>query len=423
MDKIWIRGGKTLRGVIPISGAKNAALPLMACALLTDKPLILGNVPDLSDIRQMLLLLEQHGVEIGQNGHEYSLHARALRSCRAPYEIVSKMRASILVLGPLLARYGKAEVSLPGGCAIGTRPVNVHIEGMRALGAEVGISEGYIYATAPRGLTGAEITLPVISVTGTENLLMAAVLARGRTVLKNVAREPEVCNLAECLQAMGAHISGIGTDTLEIEGRESLDGASFPVMPDRIEAATYAVASAITHGDAILDGVHMEHLSSFWSHFRKAGVEVTDLSPDQVYTRVRVRMDQDIQGEDIMTEPYPGFPTDLQAQFMAFMTLCRGASMITETIFENRFMHVLELCRMNADITIHTSSALVRGVPRLIGAPVMATDLRASVSLILAGLAAEGETTVQRIYHIDRGYEHIEQKLQECGAEVDRIKA
>lgn len=425
MEKMIVIGGKRLQGVISISGAKNAALPLMASSILTDQKLTLTNIPQLSDIAQMERLLAQHGVDISWNRAQKSctLQAKNITNITAPYEIVSKMRASILVLGPLVARYGKAIVSLPGGCAIGTRPVNVHIDGLSALGAKIHITGGYIYAeTSSEGLIGTEITIPVVSVTGSENLIMASVLAKGQTVLKNVAREPEVCNLAYCLVAMGAKIEGIGTDTLTIQGVESLHEATYGVIPDRIEAATYAVAGAITYGDIILDGVCVSHLSSFWTHMKRAGVQIENLSPaDQELAKVRVCMDQDLLGVDVMTEPYPGFPTDVQAQFMALMTICKGASMITETIFENRFMHVLELCRMSADITVHKSSALVRGVKRLIGAPIMATDLRASVSLILAGLAAEGETTVQRIYHIDRGYESIEQKLQACGAVVERV--
>lgn len=425
MEQMIVNGGKQLRGRVHISGAKNAALPLMACSLLTDESLILERLPKLSDVRQMELLLNQHGVDIFVDRYTDALcelRLQRLESCRAPYEIVKKMRASILVLGPLVARHGRAEVSIPGGCAIGTRPVNVHIEGLRALGAEVHLDQGYICAEAPNGLTGAEITLPVASVTGTENLVMAAALARGTTILKNAAREPEVANLCECLVAMGARITGIGSSTLTLEGVPSLHGAKVRVIPDRIEAATYAVAAAITHGDLDLEGVQMSHLSCFWEALRKAGASVEPVTNEDIPTSVRVHLPGELWGVDVMTEPYPGFPTDAQAQFMALMTLCQGAALITETIFENRFMHVLELCRLNADITVHHASALVRGKSELVGAPVMATDLRASVSLILAGLAAKGETIVQRIYHIDRGYEQVEEKLRACGADIERVQ-
>lgn len=421
MKKIVIEGGTALQGRVEISGAKNATLPLMAAALLTDEPLVLKNIPHLSDIERMKELLDGLGVilSLPEDDRTVVLQAETLTSTLAPYEIVSKMRASILVLGPLLARCHQAEVSLPGGCAIGARPVNVHLEGLRLLGAEVEVENGYIRGRAPNGLKGATIVMPVVSVTGTENLIMAATLAEGTTVLKNAAKEPEVCDLVRCLQAMGAKIAGMGTDTLTIEGCARLKGTRYSVLPDRIEAATYAVAAALTHGDLWLDNVVYDDLLSFWAHLAKAGA-VVERKKGDFYDAVRVSMPSDISGVDVMTEPFPGFPTDIQAQFMAFMTLCKGAAMITETIFENRFMHVPELCRMSADITIHKTSALVRGVSQLVGAHVMATDLRASVSLILAGLVAKGTTTVHRVYHIDRGYEQIEMKLRRCGAVIER---
>jgi UDP-N-acetylglucosamine 1-carboxyvinyltransferase len=427
MEKIVVTGGHALRGSVRISGAKNAALPLLAAALLTDKELRFANVPDLSDIQQMLALLDGHGARFTYDPAEKTccLRTSAIKSEIAPYDIVRKMRASILVLGPLLARHGKAVVSLPGGCAIGTRPVNVHIDGLRALGADITIENGFICAqTAGKRLRGADIRLPLVSVTGTENLLMAATLAQGQTILRNVAKEPEVCDLANCLVVMGARIDGIGTDTLTIDGVDELHGAEYTVIPDRIEAATYAVGAIITHGDLVLENVIFEDLAIFWDRLRSAGATVEQLEGD--LESVRVKMDQDAKGireVDIITGPYPGFPTDIQAQFMALMTLCYGASMITETIFENRFMHVLELCRMGANITIHHASALVRGVKQLTGTNVMATDIRASVSLVLAGLAAQDTTQIHRIYHIDRGYEQIERKLQQCGAIIERVAA
>lgn len=426
MKKLLIEGGASLRGRVCISGAKNASLPLMAASLLTDEPLTLRNVPHLSDILRMKELLASFGVEFPSSDEEKTvvLKAQRITSTRASYDIVSKMRASILVLGPLLARCRQACVSLPGGCAIGARPVNAHIEGLRCLGAEITVAEGYIQARAPHGLTGATVVLPVVTVTGTENLLMAATLAKGTTVLKNAAKEPEVSDLVRCLQAMGAHIEGLGTDTLTIDGCKRLGGVTHNVIPDRIETATYAVAAALTRGDVWLDNIVYDDLLSFWVHLAKAGAFIervpSEAPSGQGHDRVHITMPHDIQGVDVMTEPYPGFPTDLQSQFMAFMTLCQGAAMITETIFENRFMHVPELCRMSADITLHKSSALVRGVKQLVGAHVMATDLRASVALVLAGLVAKGTTTVHRIYHLDRGYEALEEKLCKCGANIER---
>ncbi len=417
MDKLIIRGGNVLRGTIPISGAKNAALPLMTAALLTDAPLILNNVPMLADIRTLTGLLRQHGCTATQNDSQsWTLHAPAITSTTAPYELVRKMRASVLVLGPLLARCGEAKVSLPGGCAIGTRPVDLHLKGLEAMGAVITLEDGYIHAHAPKGLQGGQFHMPFVSVGATENLLMAASIARGTTTLTNAAKEPEVQDLANLLCAMGAKIEGIGTDTLVITGVSVLHGATYRVLPDRIETGTYMIAAAMTGGDVNLTQAEPGHLSLFIDKLREAGVVVTTTADS-----IQVKGDmQALTGCDAMTEPYPGFPTDLQAQFMTLMCLARGASMITETIFENRFMHVPELMRMGAHVTVHKSSALVRGVPVLKGAPVMATDLRASSGLILAALAAQGESTIHRIYHLDRGYENLEAKLSACGADVVR---
>jgi UDP-N-acetylglucosamine 1-carboxyvinyltransferase len=428
MDKIRIRGGHALRGEIPIGGAKNAALPLMAAALLTEETLSLSNLPHLADIATMATLLAQLGVEVhlngdaAQQGHAarvIELTARSIAETTAPYDLVRKMRASVLVLGPLVARCGQAQVSLPGGCAIGTRPVDLHLKGLQQLGASIELREGYIHASAPSGLRGARITFPMVSVGATENLLMAACLAEGETVLANAAREPEIGDLALCLTAMGARIEGIGTDTLTVEGVKRLHGASHAIIPDRIETGTYMMAAAITDGDIELLGTRRELIGAVAEVLGQAGVAVEDTARG---LRVR-RANGRVTGTDVMTEPFPGFPTDLQAQMMALMCTSSGAAMITETIFENRFMHVPELCRMGASINVHGASAMVRGVPRLIGAPVMATDLRASVSLVLAGLAAEGETVLNRVYHLDRGYERLVEKLGACGAEIERLKA
>jgi UDP-N-acetylglucosamine 1-carboxyvinyltransferase len=427
MDRIRIRGGNRLRGEIQISGAKNAALPLMAAALLTDEPLRLANVPDLVDIATMASLLEQLGVAIsvseparaapgGTRG--MTLHAARIVDTTAPYDLVRKMRASVLVLGPLVARCGTAKVSLPGGCAIGTRPVDLHLKGLAQLGADIELHDGYVHAAAPKGLTGGRIVFPNVSVGATENLLMAAVLARGETEIVNAAREPEVVDLGHCLIAMGADIKGIGTDTLHIRGVEKLHGAAHAVIPDRIETGTYAMAAAISDGDIELLGARIELLEAVAQTLAQARVA---LEPTERGLRAR-RIDGELIGVDAMTEPFPGFPTDLQAQFMALMTPASGAAMITETIFENRFMHVPELCRMGASINVHGASAMVRGVKRLTGAPVMATDLRASVSLVLAGLAADGDTILNRVYHLDRGYERLVEKLAACGAEIERLK-
>ncbi len=426
MDRIRIRGGNRLTGAIPISGAKNAALPLMAASLLTQDTLQLSNLPHLADISTMANLLSQHGVALEMNGEAngghmgrvFSLGAETITNTVAPYDLVRTMRASILVLGPLLAREGKAQVSLPGGCAIGTRPVDLHLQGLEQLGAEIELEEGYIKARVKGGLKGAHIVLPMVSVGATENLLMAACLAEGETVISNAAREPEVSDLANCLVAMGAKIEGIGSDTLSVTGVTSLKGATHEVVADRIETGTYAVAAAITGGDVILSGGRLDLIESTVETLARAGVEIT---PTEEGIRVRCKGDK-VEGVDTMTEPFPGFPTDLQAQIMALLSCAKGASMITETIFENRFMHVPELCRMGANIHVHGASAIIRGVEGLTGARVMATDLRASVSLVLAGLAAQGETVINRVYHLDRGYERLEEKLAACGAEITRIR-
>ncbi|HVC55916.1 MAG TPA: UDP-N-acetylglucosamine 1-carboxyvinyltransferase [Stellaceae bacterium] len=424
MDRILIRGGVPLSGTIQIGGAKNAALPLMAASLLCAEPLVLANLPDLADIATMADLLVQQGVAIdisaaatGGSGRVAELSARHITSTTAPYDLVRKMRASVLVLGPLVARCGHGRVSLPGGCAIGTRPVDLHIEGLRRLGAAVDLREGYIEASAPHGLRGAEIVFPSVSVGATENLLMAATLAAGETVLINAAREPEITDLAHCLVAMGAQIAGIGSDRLSIRGVAGLHGARHTVIPDRIETGTYMMAAAATGGEVQLLGGRLDQVEAVQRILEAAGVCVADAAGGIAVRRRNGRL----AGIDVMTEPYPGFPTDLQAQIMTLLATAEGASMITETIFENRFMHVPELARMGANITVHRASALVRGVPRLMGAPVMATDLRASVSLVLAGLVASGETVVDRVYHLDRGYERIEEKLAACGARIERL--
>jgi UDP-N-acetylglucosamine 1-carboxyvinyltransferase len=418
MDRIRIRGGRPLHGEIPIGGAKNAALPLMAAGLLTADRLVLRQVPQLADIITMTALLQQHGIAVeplSNDGRTLSLGG-TIGNTEAPYDIVRKMRASILVLGPVLARMGEARVSLPGGCAIGTRPVDLHLKGLEQMGAEIRLEAGYIHALAPRGLRGATIVMPFVSVGATENLMMAACLAEGRTVLANAAREPEISDLASCLVAMGAQIEGIGTDRLTIEGVAALHGATHDIIPDRIETGTYACAAAITGGEVRLLGGRLEHLGAVARTLGEAGVDVSEQDGALVVKRLN-----GLHGADVMTEPYPGFPTDMQAQFMSLMSVAEGAAMVTETIFENRFMHVPELNRMGARINVHGASAIVRGVPGLSGAPVMATDLRASVSLVLAGLAARGETVVNRVYHLDRGYEAVEQKLAACGAEIERL--
>ena len=427
MDQIRICGGRPLKGDIVISGAKNAALKLMVASLLTDETLRLANLPHLADITTLANLLVQLGVEIHMNGHAQNgghagrvleLSARHITSTTAPYDLVRKMRASVLVLGPLLARTGRADVSLPGGCAIGTRPVDLHLAGLERLGAEIELSEGYIHAAAPRGLTGAEIVFPQVSVGATENLLMAATLARGETRLVNAAREPEVVDLAECLVRMGADIEGIGSANLVIRGVERLHGTEHCVIPDRIECGTYAMAAAITAGDVHLVGARPEHMEAVVQVLNQAGVEITRTNRGLAVKR----KNEGLHATEITTDPYPGFPTDLQAQMMVLMTVANGRSTIVETIFENRFMHVPELNRMGADIRVDGSTAYINGCTGLSGAPVMATDLRASVSLVLAGLAAEGDTILNRVYHLDRGYERLEEKLASCGAEIERIK-
>jgi UDP-N-acetylglucosamine 1-carboxyvinyltransferase len=423
MDRIIIRGGNRLEGRIPISGAKNAALTLLPCALLTDEPLTLRNLPRLADVDSFGHLLNQLGVsttvegaKADEFGRVMTLRASNIVSTMAPYDIVRKMRASILVLGPLVARTGEATVSLPGGCAIGTRPVDLHLKALEALGAEIEIAAGYVKAKAPAGgLEGGTISFPFVSVGATENALMAAVLAKGTTVIENAAREPEITDLAKCLIAMGARIEGLRTDTLTVEGVSRLHGATYSVMPDRIEAGSYACAALITGGSLDLVGARKETMPSILSGFTDAGGIIEDL-PDGL----RVRADGGIKPLSISTAPFPAFPTDMQAQFMAMLTMADGTSLLTETIFENRYMHVPELNRMGADIEVRGRAAVVRGVQRLTGAPVMATDLRASMSLVIAGLAAEGQTEVGRVYHLDRGYERLEEKLQAVGADIER---
>jgi UDP-N-acetylglucosamine 1-carboxyvinyltransferase len=418
MDRIRIVGGRPLKGRIAISGAKNAALPLMAACLLTDKPLTLTNLPQLADIKTLGQLLEQHGVKITTADHSVTMEAAEIPNTVAPYDIVRRMRASVLVLGPLLARFGNAVVSMPGGCAIGSRPIDLHLGALEQMGAKIHIGRGYIHADAPKGLKGAKIKFDKVSVGATENVLMAAALAKGETVIENAAREPEVTDLAKCLAAMGAQIEGIGTDKLVVKGAGRLDGTTHRIVVDRIEAGTYAMAAAITRGDVVLEGAEPEHLASLSEVLRKTGAAIEE-SEDGV--RIHTNGAK-ITGADVMTGPFPGFPTDLQAQYMALMSIADGAAMITETIFENRYMHAPELARMGANITIHGSSALVRGVDKLVGAEVMATDLRASSSLVLAGLAAEGETVINRVYHLDRGYENLERKLAACGAQIERVQ-
>jgi len=418
MDRIRIRGGRPLSGEIGIGGAKNAALPLMAAAMLTDDRLVLSNVPRLADIQTMSLLLAQHGLAVepvGNDGRTLSLGG-AITNTEAPYDIVRKMRASALVLGPLLARTDEARVSMPGGCSIGARPIDLHLKGLEQMGATFRLDGGYIDGRVNGRLRGATIVFPFVSVGATENLLMAASLADGRTVLANAAREPEIGDLARCLNAMGARIDGINSDRLIIEGVAGLHGANHAIIADRIETGTYACAAAITGGEVVLNNARLDHLGATIRILREAGVEI-----DERPGGLRVRRLNGLHGADVMTEPYPGFPTDMQAQFMALMAVSDGAAMVTETIFENRFMHVSELNRMGARINVHGASAIVRGVPALSGAPVMATDLRASVSLIVAGLAARGETVVNRVYHLDRGYEALEQKLAACGADIERM--
>jgi len=456
MDRIRLAGGNELNGEIPISGAKNAALPLMIASLLTDEPLVLTNVPRLTDIATLARLLAELGVEIEvknssgtwetltttiegklslaqeqakrlagfgpestyrPGGRTLRLTARTIASTHADYDLVSKMRASFWVLGPLLGRCGEADVSLPGGCAIGTRPVDLHLQGMEKLGAKIELDRGYVIATTDKGLKGAEVRFSMPSVGATHNVLMAAVLADGVTRIENAAREPEITNLAECLNAMGAKIEGLGTSTLTVTGVERLHGAEVAVVCDRIEAGTYAMAAAMTGGDVTLTGVDATLFESALQALTAAGVDV-----DTADTTIRIRRNGTaLTPVDIVTQPYPAFPTDLQAQFMALMTMADGNAQMTETIFENRFMHVQELARLGALISLHGDRAIVSGVQSLRGAPVMATDLRASVSLVIAGLAAEGETIISRVYHLDRGFERLEDKLSACGADISRL--
>ncbi len=455
MDKIKITGGIPLNGVIPISGAKNAALPLLAASLLTEETLTLTNPPYLADIRTMCKLLAQHGVSVALDegdftlshaafkpgGHTIKLSGADITSLTAPYDLVRTMRASVLVLGPLLARFGNAKVSLPGGCAIGTRPIDLHLKALEQMGAEITLDGGYVEARINGRLRGAEIQFDQVSVGATENVLMAAVLAEGETTLGNAAREPEVVDLARCLQAMGAQIEGIGTDCLKITGVQALHGATHRIIPDRIETGTYMTAAAVTGGDVTLTGTQADLLTPVIEKYEEAGVIIEILDDSRtagsrepsasgaspIAQRQQARAGalrikgNGLRGVDVMTQPHPGFPTDMQAQFMAMMCVAQGASMITENIFENRFMHVPELVRMGANINVHGRSAMVRGAGRLRGAEVMATDLRASVSLVIAALAAEGDTLIHRVYHLDRGYEALEEKLAACGGKVERV--
>jgi UDP-N-acetylglucosamine 1-carboxyvinyltransferase len=419
MDSIVVHGGAELNGAIPISGAKNACLALMPAALLSEEPLTLTNAPRLSDIQTMTQLLESLGCEVArlQDGKVLVVGTERIDNHTADYDIVRKMRASILVLGPMLARDGRAVVSLPGGCAIGARPVDLHLRGLEALGAVLDLRDGYVHAEARTGLKGAVFEFPSVSVGATENILMAATLAHGTTVLKNSAREPEIVDLARCLRQMGAQIAGEGTSTIEIQGVERLFGATHPVVVDRIELGTYMLAPAIAGGSVELIGGRRDLVAAFADRLEAAGIAV-----EQTDTGLRVaRHNGRVRAIDIVTEPFPGFPTDLQAQMMALLCTADGVSRLEERIFENRFMHAPELTRMGADIEVHGGTAVVSGVDRLRGAPVMATDLRASVSLILAGLGAEGETRVSRVYHLDRGYEHVVAKLSACGAQIERI--
>ncbi len=418
MDKLVINGGKPLHGEVMISGAKNAALPIMAATLLARDNVTLSNVPHLKDVTTMMQLLGQLGAKlIVDEKMNVQVDANSVNELVAPYELVKTMRASILVLGPMLTRFGRAEVSLPGGCAIGTRPVDLHLKALRAMGADISVKNGYIHAQCKRGrLQGKPLVFDTVTVTGTENILMAAVLAEGKTVIKNAAREPEVLDLANFLIQMGAKITGAGTHTIEIEGVEALGGGNYSVMPDRIEAGTYLTAGALTRGQVTVRHVRPDSLLSMLCKFEEAGAVIT-LGEDWVGLDMQGGRPQAV---NISTAPYPGFPTDMQAQFMALNTVSEGTSSVIENIFENRFMHVQELQRMGAQIQLNGNTAIITGVERLTGAPVMATDLRASASLILAGLAAEGESTVERIYHVDRGYERIEEKLSLLGADIKR---
>ena len=429
MDRIKITGGNPLIGTIPISGAKNAALPLLIASLLTEDRLTLKNVPNLADVNLLVRILRNHGVDLAVDGKRTgtSMHlgetvhltARDIVDTTAPYEMVSRMRASFWVLGPLIARMRQAKVSLPGGCAIGTRPVDMHLTGLKALGAEIEIEGGYVLAKAPKGLHGAHIIFPKVSVGATHQVLLAAGLARGETVIENAAREPEIGDVAECLVKMGVKIEGIGTSVLRIQGRDRLEGAVHTVVPDRIETGTFAFAVAATGGDVTLDGARAVHLKNALEVLAETGTAISEVAGG-----IRVtRNGGGIHPISVETQPFPGFPTDLQAQLMALLTRAGGTSVVRETIFENRFMHVQELARLGADIQLHGDTATIKGVKALKGAPVMATDLRASVSLVIAGLMAEGTTTINRVYHLDRGFEQLEQKLTRCGAAIERISS
>lgn len=420
LNKIKVTGGTQLNGDIAISGAKNAALKHLCAAMLTGDPVNFTNCPvKLKDIQTLAALMAEMGIKVQlRNNSTAFIQADNITSSIAPYDLVRQMRASVLVMGPLLARTGVAQVSLPGGCTIGTRPIDMHLDGFREMGAEITLEDGYVRATAPKGgLQGAKILFPKVSVGATENLMMAATLAKGETILANAAREPEIIDQGNALIAMGAKITGLGTSEIRIEGSSSLHGCTHDIIADRIETGTFMIAVALTGGTVRLKKTQTQFLTSLIGPLRKAGLTIDTQGDDVIVSR----NGQPLKGTDIMTEPYPGFATDLQAQFMTMLTMCEGAGLVTETIFENRFMHVPELCRMGADITVHGNSAIVRGVKKLKGAEVMATDLRASVSLILAGLVAEGETFVNRIYHLDRGYENLTGKLEACGAKVERI--
>lgn len=424
MKKLLIKGGNKLNGTVRISGAKNATLPLMVASILTDEEVTFSNVPHVSDIATMVNLLVSLGIDVtcdgtdkdsGNEGRVLIFSAKNLTNHIAPYELVSKMRASIFILGPLLARIGKAKVSLPGGCAIGTRPVDLHLKAMEKLGAKIKVTAGYIEASVNGRLKGAEINFEKVSVGATENTMMAATLAEGKTILNNSACEPEIIDLAKCLNAMGAKVTGAGTPQITIEGVEKLHKAKHNIIADRIEAGTYAVAAGITQGCIVLKGVEMWILGGFKESLEKAGLRLTQISKDEVEVKMTSKT---INPVNISTQPFPGFPTDMQAQFMSLMSVAKGTSTIEENIFENRFMHVLELVRMGADIEYHSNLAIVKGVKELTGAEVMATDLRASVSLVLAGLVAKGETTINRLYHLERGYERLAEKLVACGADI-----
>ncbi len=420
MDALHITGGVPLRGEVAISGAKNAVLPLMAASLLTDQPLVLTRIPVVADVRTLSKILGEFGVQshLEAETHTLALHAKSIISFEASYDLVRTMRASFFTMGPLLARHGEAKVSLPGGCAIGTRPIDMHLYALERLGAQIELTEGYVHARSPQGLTGADITFEKVSVGATENAMMAATLARGTTRLMNAAREPEITDLAKCLSAMGAKISGAGTDTITIEGVAALHGATHAVVADRIEAGSFALAAAITGGDVLLRGVAPDLLGAVMERMQSTGIEI---APEGDGLRVRTAQGFRPSAVDISTAPFPAFPTDMQAQFMALLTMAEGASILRETIFENRFMHVPELVRMGADIAVDGHTAVIRGVPKLMAADVMATDLRASFSLVIAALAAHGTSRIHRLYHLDRGYERLEEKLQSLGARIARV--